>query len=55
MNLKERRTELKLTQNEVARRVGVAVFTYQKWEGGTGKPTPENTKKLKEVLKIEQK
>lgn len=52
MNLKERRLELKLTQNEVAKRVCVAVFTYQKWEGGTGKPNPENLKKLKEVLGI---
>lgn len=53
VDFKERRLELKLTQNEVAKRVGVAVFTYQKWEGGTGKPTPENLKKLKEVLQLD--
>lgn len=54
MNLKEHRKALKLTQGEVALKVGVSLMSYQLWERGHTKPTPENLQKLKEVLKIKK-
>jgi repressor LexA len=52
MNLKEQRTKLGLTQASVAVAVGVSLTGYQNWEKGLSKPSEENMKKLKEVLKI---
>ena len=45
-----KRKELKLTQVDVARAVGVSLVGFRNWENGGGKPTPENLKKLKKVL-----
>lgn len=53
MNIKEKRNELGLTQVYVAKLVGVALSTYLLWERGVGNPTPENEKRLREVLKLE--
>jgi len=52
MNLKELRKEKNLSQIEIAEAIGVHVNTYILWERGAGQPTPENLKKLKEVLEI---
>lgn len=52
MDLKQRRKELGLTQIEVAKRVGVALMTYQLWEKGVGQPKPENLEKLNKVLGV---
>lgn len=45
-----RRKELKLTQVDVARAVGVSLVGFRNWENGGGNPTPENMNKLKKVL-----
>ena len=50
MDLKELRKNKKLSQIEVAEKVGVHVNTYILWERGAGQPTPENLKKLEKVL-----
>ena len=52
MEIKELRKSNGLTQVDVAKKVGVSITTYQLWERGVGKPTPENLEKLKKVLKI---
>ena len=48
--MKEKRIALNLTQVDVALAVGVSLTTYQLWERGVTKPSPENTKKLEKVL-----
>jgi transcriptional regulator with XRE-family HTH domain len=49
-NLKGLRTEKGLTQIDVAVKVGVSLTSYQLWERGASEPSPENLKKLEEVL-----
>ena len=51
--LREKREALKLTQTDVAVAVGVSVMAYQMWERGASEPKPENLRKLKEVLGLE--
>lgn len=41
-----------LTQTELAERLGVAMYTVQRWEKGT-MPRPRALKKLAEVLEID--
>ena len=53
MDIRKLRTQLGLTQSEVANKCGVSLYTYQLWERGNNKPNPENLKKLKKVLKVE--
>lgn len=53
MEIKKRRLELKMSQVTLAKSVGVSVRTIQVWEQGVGTPTPENMKKLKEVLQLD--
>jgi len=53
-DLKQIRERGGFTQTEAAIAVGVSVEAYRRWESGGGQPTPENLKKLKEVLKIEE-
>jgi transcriptional regulator with XRE-family HTH domain len=52
MSFKDRRKKLSLTQTDVAKAVGVSLYTYQLWERGVATPIPENLKKLKSVLEI---
>lgn len=52
MDLKKRRKKLELTQTDVAKAVGVSLYTYQLWERGVTTPFPENLVKLKTVLGI---
>jgi transcriptional regulator with XRE-family HTH domain len=49
-NLREVRKNKGLTQIEVAVRVGVSLTAYQLWERGASEPSPDNLKKLEEVL-----
>lgn len=50
MDLKERRTKAGLTQEAVARAVGVSLYAYQRWERGACNPLPHNAAKLDRVL-----
>ena len=49
-DLRERRIKQGLTQVNVAVKVGVSLTAYQLWERQVGQPSPENLKKLEEVL-----
>ncbi len=51
-NLKELRKAAKLTQMELAVKVGVSLMTIQLWERQVTTPKDENLKKLKEALNI---
>ena len=53
VGLREKREAKGLTQNDVAVAVGVSVQAYQLWERGASEPKPENLRKLKEVLGLE--
>ena len=50
--IKERRQGLGLTQLDVSTAIGVSLPAFRLWEGGGTKPTPENEKKLRQVLKL---
>lgn len=54
INLKKIRLGLGMTHLQVALAVGVSVNSYASWEKGVTTPSPENMKKLKKVLKIEE-
>lgn len=54
IDFKERRLELGLTQPQVAKIVGVSIFTVRNWEQGVTTPSADNLIKLKKVLKIEE-
>ena len=51
-NLKELRKAAKLTQMDLAVRVGVSLMTIQLWERQVTTPKEENLNKLKEVFDI---
>lgn len=51
--IKEARLRLKLTQVEVASRVGVSMNAYILWEKNVSIPNPENMAKLKKVLELD--
>ena len=51
-NLKELRKAAKLTQMDLAVKVGVSLMTIQLWERKVTTPKKENLNKLKEVLNI---
>ena len=50
-NLKQKRLELGLTQEKLAKKVGVSLLAYQMWERGVSKPNDLNKHKLEKVLK----
>lgn len=52
MDIKKLRLEKGFTQNYMAKKIGVSIAAYLKWEYGIGKPNEDNLKKLKEVLGI---
>jgi transcriptional regulator with XRE-family HTH domain len=51
-NLKELRKAAKLTQVELALKVGVSLMTIQLWERQVTTPKDENLNKLKKALNI---
>jgi len=50
MNIKQERKNAKLTQTDLAVKVGVSLTTIRMWEKNVTKPTPENMEKLLKVL-----
>ena len=53
MNIKQLRTELKLTQTDLAVACGVSLSTIRMWEKKVTTPNEENLLKLKKALRIE--
>ena len=51
-NIKNRREELKLSQEYVAERLGVSRQAVSKWETGQSEPTASNLIRLTEVFEI---
>ena len=50
--LKARRKELKLTQREIANKLGISFQSYSAWERGIKKPSKERVKELEEILMV---
>lgn len=46
MNIKELREQLQLTQEDLARKIGVVWSTVSRWERGLGAPSPLAKEKL---------
>lgn len=49
-NLKEKRLAKGYTQTSLARAMNVSITTIQRWEQEAMKPSPENLKKLCDLL-----
>ncbi len=50
--LKARRTELKLTQKEIAEQLGISFQAYSAWERGVKEPSKEKVTQLENILKV---
>ena len=50
--LKARRKELKLTQKEIAERLGISFQAYSAWERGVKEPSREKVAQLEKILKV---
>ena len=50
--LKARRKELKLTQKEIAERLGISFQAYSAWERGVKEPSEEKVRQLEKILKV---
>lgn len=50
--LKERRIELKMSQADVARAIGISRVSYFHWEKGNTQPTKDNFKRLEMILDV---
>lgn len=50
--LKARRKELKLTQREIANKLGISFQSYSAWERGIKKPSKERVKELEQILMV---
>ena len=50
--LKARRKELKLTQKEIAEKLGISFQAYSAWERGVKEPSEEKVRQLEEILKV---
>ena len=48
-DLKEIRTKLELTQENMARKLGVTFNTYSRWERGLSKPSPLAREKIENI------
>ena len=51
MNIKSLRKKLKVTQEGLARKIGVSWSTVNRWEREIGKPSPLALQKLEELEK----
>lgn len=49
MNIKELRKQLQLTQEGLARKLGVSWSTVNRWERGLGEPSPLAREKLENL------
>lgn len=52
--VKELRRRKGWTQAELARRLGLALFTIQRWEIGSSEPSKENKRRLELLAKTEE-
>ena len=50
--LKIRRKELKLTQKDIADRLGISYQAYSAWERGVKQPSKEKVKQLEQILDV---
>ena len=50
--LKARRKELKLTQKDIADRLGISYQAYSAWERGVKEPSKEKVNRLEQLLKV---
>ena len=50
--LKARRKELKLTQKEIAERLGISFQAYSAWERGIKEPSKEKVAQIEKILKV---
>ena len=50
--LKARRKELKLTQKEIAEKLGISFQAYSAWERGIKEPSKEKVAQLENILKV---
>ena len=50
--LKARRKELKLTQREIAEKLGISFQAYSAWERGIKEPSKEKVGQLENILKV---
>ena len=50
--LKARRKELKMTQKEIADRLGISYQAYSAWERGVKAPSKEKIKRLEQILRV---
>ena len=50
--LKARRKELKMTQKDIADRLGISYQAYSAWERGVKQPSREKVKLLEQILKV---
>lgn len=50
--LKARRKELKLTQKDIADKLGISYQAYSAWERGVKKPSKEKVRQLEEILNV---
>ena len=50
--LKARRKELKITQKDIADRLGISYQAYSAWERGVKKPSKEKVKQLEQILDV---
>ncbi|AUC91508.1 DNA-binding protein [Streptococcus suis] len=52
--LKEKRTELGLSQSEIARQLEISRMSYSAWERGKTKPNQKNLSMLATILKVDE-
>ncbi|CYY96103.1 XRE family transcriptional regulator [Streptococcus suis] len=52
--LKEKRTELGLSQSEIARQLEISRMSYSAWESGKTKPNQKNLSLLATILKVDE-
>lgn len=50
--LKARRKELKMTQKDIADRLGISYQAYSAWERGVKQPSKEKVKQLEQILDV---
>lgn len=50
--LKERRKELKLTQKDIAEKLGISYQAYSAWERGVKEPSAEKVSQLEKLLNV---
>ena len=50
--LKSRRKELKMTQKDIADRLGISYQAYSAWERGVKQPSKEKVKQLEQILDV---